>query len=130
MIETGKSISRNITIDPERTIAFMGPELRVYATPRMIADVEMACRDLLLPMLEDGKDTVGIHVSMDHLGPALAGDTVTVEATIVKVDRSRITFEASVTCNGDKIGAANHIRAVIAIADQLARLRARANKGG
>ena len=43
-------------IDRDRTISFMGDECRVYATPKLLYDVEMACRNLLLQHIEPGKD--------------------------------------------------------------------------
>ncbi len=63
----GLSTTRRITIDRERTIAFMGEEGRVYATPRAVQDVEATCRDLLLEHLDEGEDSVGTRVELDHL---------------------------------------------------------------
>ena len=48
-----------VLVDDRRAIAFMGPELRVYGTPSMIEDMEMACRNLLLESLPEGEDSVG-----------------------------------------------------------------------
>ena len=122
MIKLGQTISRTIAVDAARTIDFMGPDARVYATPSMISDVEMVCRDMLLPMVEQGQDSVGMRVVMDHLGPALLGDEVTIEAEITSVEGRRVSFEASVTCNGKKISVMQHLRGIVAIADLKARL--------
>lgn len=122
MIELGQTISRTITVDAARTIDFMGPDARVYATPSMISDVEMVCRDMLLPMVEQGQDSVGMRVVMDHLGPALLGDEVAIEAVITSVEGRRVSFETSVTCSGKKIGAMQHLRGIVAVADLKARL--------
>jgi predicted thioesterase len=35
-------------VDRERTIDFMGEKARVYATPMLVRDIEVACRNLLL----------------------------------------------------------------------------------
>ena len=48
----------------------------VYATPRMVSDVEYACRDFLLAHLDAGEDSVGAHVSIDHLAATPLGLTV------------------------------------------------------
>ncbi len=47
----------------------MGDECRVYSTPKLLYDIEMACRDLLLAHIEPGKDSVGTRVELDHSAP-------------------------------------------------------------
>ena len=42
VIEAGKDLVRHLTVDESRAIDFMGPEIRVYATPAMIEDAEFA----------------------------------------------------------------------------------------
>ena len=74
----------------------MGKEAAVYATPRMVSDVEYACRDLLLEHLDAGEDSVGAHVSIDHLAPTPMGMKVTVEVKIEEVDRRKVVFDFSV----------------------------------
>ena len=44
-LRPGVSRTNRITVDRDRTIGFMGEEARVYATPRLISDIEMTCRD-------------------------------------------------------------------------------------
>ena len=39
-LRPGLTRLRRITIDRERTIGFMGEEARVYATPRLVSDIE------------------------------------------------------------------------------------------
>ena len=68
----GDSITRKLDVNEERCIAFMGPENAVYATPRMVSDMEYTCRDLLLRHLDPGEDSVGAHVSIDHLAAKFA----------------------------------------------------------
>ena len=63
-LEPGLSATRRIEIDRDRTISFMGEDCRVYATPKLLYDVEMACRDLLLENIEAGKDSVGTRVEL------------------------------------------------------------------
>ena len=53
-LHRGASLTKRIVIDRDRTIGFMGEEARVYATPRLVSDVEMTCRELLLAHCEEG----------------------------------------------------------------------------
>jgi len=122
MIDQGQQISREIVVDAARTIDFMGPDIRVYATPNMVADVEMVCRDMLLSKLGPGEDSVGIRVVIDHLGPALVGDRIAIHATIKVVDGRRISFDTTVMREGKIIGLMQHIRAAVSVADLRGRL--------
>src|SRR5215471_12063198 len=95
-LKPGLSHSRKITVDDSRVIEFMGEDCRVYATPRIIGDVEYTCRNFLLAHLDAGEDSVGTKVNWEHVGPALLGAEVTIAVKLVGVDGRRVTFEASV----------------------------------
>ena len=43
-LKPGLSHSKKIAVDESRVIGFMGEDCRVYATPRIISDVEYTCR--------------------------------------------------------------------------------------
>ena len=78
----GLRASRRITVDAPRTIAFMGEDGRVYATPNMVSDMEYCCRDALKAHVDAGEDSVGARVEIDHLGP-VTGPVEAVRAAIV-----------------------------------------------
>lgn len=122
MIEVGKSLSREITVDDARVISFMGPELRVYSTPSILSDIEFTCRDLLRSLLPEEQDSVGSQVTLDHLGAATTGAKVNIDVKIAAVDGRKVTFAASVTFNGREIARANHTRTVVVVADLKARI--------
>ena len=46
-------------------------------------DIEIACRDLLLPHLDAGEDSVGTRVEIEHLAPTLEGAEVAIEVRVV-----------------------------------------------
>jgi predicted thioesterase len=122
----GAALTAKVTIDRERTIAFMGDELRVYATPSMVLDVEQTCRQLLLAWHDEGEDSVGAHVHIDHLGPTLLGQVVTVSARVAELDLPRVVFEVEVRDELDTVGRARHVRFVIDRTKQAERLRRKA----
>ncbi len=121
-LKAGVAHEETIAIDEDRTIAFMGDELRVYATPLMVRDIEQTCRELLLPHHDDGEDSVGARVEIDHLGPTLIGQNVTVRAEVAEVEGPRVVFEVDVHDELDRVGRARHIRFVIDKAKQGGRL--------
>jgi fluoroacetyl-CoA thioesterase len=121
-LKSGVEGTRAFEIDRERTIEFMGDDLRVYATPYMVRDIEETCRLIVQDHLDDGEETVGAHVSIDHLGASLMGMTSTVSAKVVDVDGQRVMLEAEVHDGMDLVGKAKHVRFVIDRDRQKARL--------
>jgi len=80
----------------------------------MIGLMERTCVDLTEPYLEDGEQTVGIHVDVRHLSPTKIGQSVTVTAAILEVKDNKLRYSVSATNDtGVKIGEGTHRRAVI-----------------
>ena len=122
--------SKNVLVDESRVIGFMGKEAAVYATPRMVSDVEYTCRDMLLEHLDPGEDSVGAHVSIDHLAPTPMGLQVTVDVKIAEVDRRKVVFEFSVKDPIEEVGRGRHVRFVVETAKTRERLAAKRSKAG
>jgi len=127
-LKTGTTHTERMTIDRERTIAFMGDELRVYATPRMCLDIEQTCRQLLLKHHDAGEDTVGARIEIDHLGPTLVGQTISVTAKVAELALPRVVFDVVVQDEIDTVGRSKHIRFVVDTAKQGERLKKKAVK--
>jgi len=129
-LAVGLATRREITVDESRCIGFMGKEGMVYATPRMVSDVEYTCRDFLLQHLDPAEDSVGAHVSIDHLAATPLGLKVTIDVKIVEVDRRRITFEFSVNDPIEQCGRGRHVRFVVDTEKSRERLAAKRAKAG
>jgi len=129
-LATGLSLTKSLVVDESRCIGFMGKEGMVYATPRMVSDVEYACRDFLLQHLDPGEDSVGAHVSIDHLAATPLGLQVTIEAKVVELDRRKVTFEFSVRDPIEQCGRGKHVRFVVETAKSRERLAAKRAKAG
>jgi len=127
-LRPGISRTNRVTIDKDRTIGFMGEEGRVYATPRMVHDIEHTCRDLLLEHCDPNEDSVGINVSINHLAPTLPGMTVEITATVSAVEGRKVTLEIAAKDNLEPIGAGTHSRFVVDKGKTLERLKAKAAK--
>ena len=122
-----KSVRRfDVTVD--QTIDFMGEDLRVFATTFMLARIEQTCRELVLSHLDEGEDSVGARVEIDHLGPTLAGMWVEVNARILSLDGQRVEMAADICDALGKVGRARHTRFVIDKSRQRERLAARRAK--
>ena len=129
-LATGLALSKSLVVDESRCIGFMGKEGMVYATPRMVSDVEYACRDFLLQHLDAGEDSVGAHVSIDHLAATPLGLTVEISARVVEVDRRKVTFEFTVHDPVEQCGRGKHVRFVVETAKNRERLAAKRAKAG
>ena len=88
----------------------------------MVRDIEESARLVVQEHLDEGEETVGAHVSVDHLGASLIGMTATVSVKITDVDGQRVTLEAGVHDGIDLVGKAKHVRFVIDRDRQAARL--------
>ena len=124
------SFEKSVTVDESRCIGFMGKEGMVYATPRMVSDVEYTCRDWLLQHLDAGEDSVGAHVSIDHLAATPLGLQVTIRVKVVEVDRRKVTFEFEVHDPVEQCGKGKHVRFVVETAKSRERLAAKRAKAG
>jgi fluoroacetyl-CoA thioesterase len=129
-LKPGLELKKTVTVDESRCIGFMGKEGAVYATPRMVSDVEYTCRDMLLEHLDSGEDSVGAHVSIDHLAPTPIGLAVTIEVRVAEVDRRKVVFEFSVKDPLEEVGRGRHVRFVVETAKTRERLAAKRAKAG
>ena len=106
----------------------MGEEGRVYATPKLVHDIEHTCRDLILEHGDPNEDSVGINVSINHLAPTLPGMTAEITATVSAVEGRKVTFEIAAKDNLEAIGAGTHSRFVVDKGKTLERLKGKAAK--
>ena len=125
-LKPGVAKSRRVTVDRERTIGFMGDEGRVYATPAMINDIESLCRDLLLEHLDDGEDSVGTRVEIDHVAATPEAMAADLTATIASVDGRLVTFAIEGADAVESITRGKHMRFVVDVARTQARLAEKA----
>jgi len=129
-LKPGLEGKKSVVVDESRCIGFMGKEGAVYATPRMVSDVEYTCRDFLLAHLDPGEDSVGTHVSIDHLAATPMGLSVTVEIRIEEVDRRKVVFSFSVSDTVEPVGRGKHVRFVVDTAKTRERLAAKRARAG
>jgi predicted thioesterase len=128
-LKPGLAHTRKITVDEPRVINFMGDDCRVYATPRIIGDVEYTCRDFLLGHLDAGEDSVGTKVNWEHVGPAMLGAEVTIAIKLIAMEGRRVTFEAAVNDGADAVARGTHERFIVDVQKVRERLLRKAKRG-
>ena len=127
-LSIGLSATRRIEIDTPRTIDFLGETLRVYATPELVRDFEIACREFLLGHADPGEDSVGTGISISHGGATLRGMHVDITVTVSKIDGRLVTFDLSARDPVEEISRGSHSRFVVEVEKLRAKVAAKAAK--
>lgn len=125
-LNTGDYTERQLTVDRERTISFLGEDLRIYATPRLVDDIEQTCLDYLLTFLDDGENTVGAAVDIRHVGATLLGMSVSIVASVMRIEGRSVTFNIEVRDDVELVATAAHTRVVINVAKLRSKVQAKA----
>lgn len=127
-LKAGLSVTRRITVDVERSVDLLGPGLEVYATQAMVRDIEIVSHDLIVEHLDEGEESVGTHISVDHLGATPLGMNVDITVTVVEADGRRLRLDIDVKDALEQVGRGRHDRFVVDIEKQKARLEAKLAK--
>src|SRR5471030_316791 len=125
-LTTGLTATRRITVDRNRTIGFMGEGGRIHATPEVVRDAEVTCRNLLLDHLDDGEDSVGTRVEIDHLAATLVDMWVEFTIATIEVKGRSVIFEIAARDAVDTVARGRHTRFVGDKAKSQERLAAKA----
>lgn len=127
-LAAGITCTARHAVDLDRTIEFMGDKARVYATPMLVRDIEIACRELLLAHLDPGEDSVGTRVELDHLAPTPLGMNVEINARVTEVKGRGVAFEIEGRDDVDVICRGVHRRFVVDVKATEARIAGKAAK--
>ncbi|EHR53862.1 putative thioesterase [Saccharomonospora marina XMU15] len=131
-LRPGLTAQLEYVVPAERTVPYLLPESEefkalppVLATGFLVGIVEWTCIRVLAGHLDDGEQTLGIHVDLSHEAPTPVGGLLTVQAELSNVDRRQLTFtvhafdDAATVCRG------SHRRAIIDTERFLARMSKR-----
>lgn len=85
----------------------------VFSTPSMIDLMEHAAREALRPFMEEGEESVGAVVHVEHLAATPIGAAVQAVARVTSVNRKLVEFEIEAFDATETIGRGTHTRAII-----------------
>lgn len=113
-IEIGLKGHAEVYVVYENTAAAVGSGLvPVFATPSMIALMEQAAATSLLPHLDEGQGSVGVHLDVSHQAATPIGMKVWAESEVLEITGKQITFTVAAYDDAGMIGQGTHKRAVI-----------------
>ncbi|MFV0466399.1 MAG: thioesterase family protein [Lachnospiraceae bacterium] len=93
--------------------ALKSGDLRVFATPAMIALIEEAAWKSVAEELEEGMATVGTQLTISHLSATPVGMKVTCRTTLTEIDGRKLVFEVSVSDETGEVGNGTHERFLV-----------------
>lgn len=125
-LQAGLASTRRILIDKPRTIDFLGEELRVYATPELVRDFEIVCREFLLEYCDGGEDSVGTGINISHSGATLLGNPVDISIVVTAVEGRKVTFSLIARDGAEEISRGEHGRFVVQVDKLRAKVAAKA----
>lgn len=113
-IRIGISGQAKTTVDQTNTADVIGSgSLPVFATPMMIALMEKAASEALVPFLEEEETTVGTRMNVSHDLASPVGAEIIATAVITAVDRRRIDFVVEARSKDQVIGKGEHSRFIV-----------------
>lgn len=113
-LHPGHAATLTRVVDPSQTIT-LGDAITatVFSTPAMVDLMEHAAREALRPFLEEGEESVGIDVKVEHLAATPLGAEVHATAAVTAIEGNVVTFDVTAHDPWAKIGRGTHRRAVI-----------------
>jgi fluoroacetyl-CoA thioesterase len=94
----------------------------VLGTPALVSQMEVVCRRLLEPHLEEDEDGVGYELRATHHKPAPVGAELTVTATVADVNSKRLLCEVAVRHGTQLVASGSFDQRVVAAEDFAERI--------
>lgn len=116
-------------VTPSNTADAVGSGLvPVFATPFMIALMENAASNALLPHLAEDEGSVGTHLDVSHDAATPIGMKVWAEAEVTAAEGKKVVFAVTAFDEAGPIGKGTHERFIIKPEKFLARVQAKLQK--
>jgi fluoroacetyl-CoA thioesterase len=98
----------------------------VLATPIMVALMEAAAVDCVERLLDEGRESLGVRIEVDHTAGTPVGLAVTATAELKEVSGRKLTFYVEARDSREIIGKGRHERVVVDAARFRAKIAAKA----
>lgn len=113
-MEIGLTYTCTIAVEEKHLAINVGSgDLRVLATPAMIALMEQAAMMTVAEHLPEGSTTVGGYIGSSHIKPTAFGKKISATAVLTKAEGKKLTFSIKAEDEEGTIGEGEHIRFIV-----------------
>lgn len=120
-LRPGMTFDFRYKVPEDKTVPHLFPDIpeaiampKVFATGFMVGLFEFTCIKAVNPFLDWPREmTVGTHINVSHLAATPPGMTITVKATLEKVEGRKLSFSIEAFDELDKISEGTHQRFII-----------------
>lgn len=113
-MELGLTFTSTVRVSEDNVAAAMGSgDLRVFATPAMVALMENAAMHAVAASLPEGATTVGALMNVTHVKPSAVGESVAATAVLTAIEGRKLTFTVEAHDGKGLIGEGTHVRYVV-----------------
>ncbi|MBO5864822.1 MAG: thioesterase family protein [Bacteroidaceae bacterium] len=114
MPKIGMTFTSSTVVELANCAVTMGSgDLQVFATPAMVALMENAAMNAVVPALQAGLTTVGAAMNTTHIKPSAIGARVQATATLTAVEGRKLTFAVEACDEVGTIGCGTHVRYIV-----------------
>jgi len=116
-LKVGLVAEKDIVVEDRHVASHLGSGgVPVYATPMMVLHMEETSRLAVDHLLGPDGATVWASMAVRHLAPTPKGMKVHLRAELVRIDGRMLTFKVEAWDEVEKVGEAEHVRAIISMA--------------
>lgn len=113
-MQIGKKYTSTLVVAEQHLACNVGSgDLRVLATPMMMALMENAAMLCVADELDGASSTVGGQIASSHLKPTALGRTIQATAELTAVEGRKLTFHISASDDEGLIGEGTHLRFIV-----------------
>ena len=128
-VRPGLAGEKTITVSEDQLATHLGSgNIEVFATPAMIALLELAAVAAIDPHLPEGQASVGVALEVRHLAATPPGQQVRAKAKVIAVDGRQVTLQMQAWDEHELIGEGIHTRYVVDIARFVERVRSKVSR--
>lgn len=107
--------------EADTAVRFGSGDVRVFATPMMVALMENAALNAVDPLLGEAFATAGLSLNVKHIAATPVGMKVRARAELVGIEGKKLSFRIEAFDEQEKIGEGTHERYIIELSKFLER---------
>ena len=129
-LKVGLRGESSLTVGTNDTAPRIGSgRIPVMGTPVMINLMEAAALEAVEHLLDDGHQSLGMHLDVSHIAATPIGMRAVAEAELVEIDGRKLAFAVRARDETGPIGEGRHLRVVVNVARFEERLKAKTGGG-